>query len=326
MPHRGCPCLCSFCNQNSITGSAKAPEPEDVYRAVSRAGEITGEKDIQIAFFGGSFTAIEPEYMLSLLKAGKEMLDKYGLGGIRISTRPDCIDKDILAVLKSYGVTAIELGAQSMCEEVLLANRRGHTAEDVEAASMLIKEAGFELGLQMMTGLYMDSPDRSRRTAEKLIALKPDTVRIYPTLIMENTLLEELWEKGKYEAQSLDEAVELCADLLVRFENAGIKVIRLGLHDGEEMKKGALAGPYHPAFRELCLSRIFLERFLNRLPQLDNKPGISYNIRVSSKSLSAAIGQKRSNISALAARGYKVKIMGDQALAPGEILIEEIRT
>ncbi|MBR7061045.1 MAG: radical SAM protein [Eubacterium sp.] len=183
VPHLGCPKQCSFCNQKTITGKQNQPTPEDVEKALETALKRRGY-EYEIAFFGGSFTAIDRQYMISLLEAAFPYIENGSVKGIRISTRPDCIDTETLDILKKYGVSSIELGAQSMDDEVLQANLRGHTAKDVENASKLIKEYGFELGLQMMTGLYKDTDEKAIETAKKIIALKPETVRIYPTVVL----------------------------------------------------------------------------------------------------------------------------------------------
>ena len=223
VPHLGCPCQCSFCNQKTITGQANQPTPQDVDKAVKTALKSKGF-DYEIAFFGGSFTAIDREYMISLLKAANKYIKSNEVKGIRISTRPDCIDEEILDLLKEYGVTSIELGAQSMDDEVLLANRRGHTAKDVENASELIKSYGFELGLQMMTGLYKDSEEKAIKTAEKIIALSPQTVRIYPTVVLKGTYLADLYLSGEYKPLNADESAQLCAKLVLLFEKNNIKI------------------------------------------------------------------------------------------------------
>ena len=301
------------------------PESQDVYAAASRAKEWLSEhgRHTQIAFFGGSFTAIDRGYMMSLLRAAKDVVRAYGLEGIRISTRPDKIDAEIMSLLKRSGVTAIELGAQSMCDEVLKANDRGHLAEHVERAAFLVAQQGFELGLQMMTGLYMDTPERSFETAKKLIALKPQTVRIYPALVLKETRLEELMHDGFYAPQTLDEAVELCGELIVMFESANIKVIRVGLHDEPSLKGGLVAGPYHPAFRELCLSRIFLNSLLPKLNlKLAQTGELKYNIKINPKTLSIAVGQKRCNIQRLREQGFEVQMKPDPAVAEGEFIIK----
>ena len=314
VPHQGCPCQCSFCNQKTITGQTKAPTTGDVINAVETALKKKNF-EYEIAFFGGSFTAIEREYMISLLGAAAPYVENGSVKGIRISTRPDCIDSEILDILKEYGVTSIELGAQSMDDKVLLANRRGHTAEDAVNASELIKSYGFELGLQMMTGLYMDTAEKAVETAEKIIALKPDTVRIYPTVVLKGTYLAELYLKEEYKPLDADDSAELCARLVPMFEKAGIKIIRLGLHSSEDIKKNMLAGGFHDSFGELVKSRMLVEKIL-ALP-----PG-DYQVFVNPRSLSKLKGNNKSNIYLLMERGYNVKIITDNGMAIDELRIK----
>lgn len=323
MPHNGCPCDCSFCNQNRITGIKTQPDAVDVKAAVEKAVGSALKSETEIAFFGGSFTAIDREYMISLLSAAKEMIEKYSFKGIRISTRPDVIDEEILLLLKEYRVTAIELGAQSMCDEVLAANRRGHLSGEVIWASELIKSFGFELGLQMMTGLYKDTDERAIETAGKIIALKPQTVRIYPTIVLKDTHLEELMEKGVYKPQTLEQAIELVSKLIPMFEDNGIKVIRVGLHAEEELESGMVAGPYHPAFKELCMSRIFLKRLLEQLLSVEKSGKIKYNVLVNTRSLSVAKGQKKSNLNKLNEMGFEVSFFCNDNIKPGEFIIKQ---
>lgn len=201
VPHIGCPQKCSFCNQHAITGYTKAPTAADVHEAVCKALANTeargGYYQYEIAFFGGSFTAIERKYMIELLEAAHYYVKNKKVTGIRISTRPDAIDKETLDLLKKYGVTSIELGAQSMNDAVLEANFRGHDAQCVRNASHLIKSAGFELGLQMMTGLYKSTKDRDIETAKEFVKIKPKTVRIYPTVVLKNTYLGKLYKEKK---------------------------------------------------------------------------------------------------------------------------------
>ena len=261
VPHLGCPQQCSFCNQKTITGKQSQPTADDVKNAVATALKRKGY-EYEIAFFGGSFTAIDMEYMLTLLTAAADCVDGERVKGIRISTRPDCIDSEVLDILKAHKVTSIELGAQSMDDEVLKANLRGHTAADVASAAKLIKSYGFELGLQMMTGLYLDTDEKAIETAKKLIELQPDTVRIYPTVVLKGTYLAELYDKEVYKPQTVDDAAALCTRLLPMFENAGIKVIRLGLHASDDIKKNMVAGAYHEAFGEIVQSRFMLNKVL----------------------------------------------------------------
>ncbi len=322
VPHKGCPNDCSFCNQRAISGQVVAATPEDVENAVKIAIEYNVEpKNTEIAFFGGSFTAIERDYMLSLLTAAKHFLELYDFAGIRVSTRPDCINDEVLEILKNYGVTAVELGAQSMDDEVLSANRRGHTADDVRNASRLIKKHGFELGLQMMTGLYKSDFEKDEYTAREIIKIKPDTVRVYPTVVLKNTYLGYLQETGEYVAPNAEETAPFCAKLLQRFEENGIKVIKLGLHSSETVEGDMLGGAYHPAFRELCEGHIYLEKILEKLAEKDKNR--EYVIYVNKKVLSKAKGQQKRNEKALKNQGFHCIIKGKENLEEFQIEVAE---
>ena len=306
VPDEGCPHRCSFCNQKTISGKTKKLTVEDIDKAVKIAS-ADGDGKGEIAFFGGSFTAIEKSYMVSLLERAKLYIDEGLFEGIRISTRPDCINEEILILLKKYGVTSIELGCQSMNDEVLLLNGRGHTSDDVVKASELIKEYGFEFGVQMMTGLYGDSDETAIKTAEKLIALFPDTVRIYPTVVLEGTRLLELYKAGGYKPQTVEEASELCARLIPMFTEKNIKIIRLGLHSGGNVEEGFVAGAYHPAFKEICESKIYFQNILKEIRR-ENIPKGDITLTVNKKCVSALVGQKRSNIEKLRSMGYICRV------------------
>lgn len=324
VPHKGCPHQCSFCNQNSITGQARQPDAQEVTDACETALKALGPraKAAEIAFFGGSFTAIDREYMRSLLSAAYPYVKTGQLGGIRVSTRPDCVGRPVLELLKSYGVTAVELGAQSMIDGVLTANGRGHTAQDVRRASALVKEYGFSLGLQMMTGLYKSTPDLDKETAKELIKLSPDTVRIYPTITMKGTALEQLYISGAYIPPSQEETVALCTELLALFEGAGIPVIRLGLHDSESLKEGRLAGPYHPALRELCESRRLFDSIVEQVKE-KNIPAGTLLLSVHPKTVSKLCGQKRCNIERLDKLGFSVRVKQDESIPDGTVIVEK---
>lgn len=303
VPHMGCPNNCVFCNQRRITGSLLPPTAQFVEKTVSEALNLIPEgKPVQVAFYGGSFTAIAKDVQLSLLGAVQPFLRDGRVDCLRVSTRPDAIDSRTLDLLKQYGVRTIELGAQSMCDEVLAATGRGHTAEQTENAARLIKKnRGFELVLQMMTGLPGDTKERSVETVQKIIALAPDGVRIYPAVIIENTPMEDMWHEGKYREHTVDEAVDWCARIVPMFEAAGITIIRLGLNPTEELSGGAaVAGAYHPALGELVYSRVMLDRACSLLSK--EHCGKDVVIGVNASDVSVMTGQHRCNITALTER------------------------
>ncbi len=308
VPDEGCPHRCSFCNQKTISGKSKRLSVGEIDDAVAVALKNASANEGEIAFFGGSFTGIDRKYMISLLEAAKKYIDLGLFKGIRISTRPDYISREILDILSEYSVTSIELGCQSMNNNVLSLNDRGHTSEDVVRAALLIKEYGFEFGAQMMTGLYSDTDLQCIETAKSLIELRPDTVRIYPTVVLENTRLCQLYKEGSYKPQTLEQAVSLCSRLMMMFESEGINVIRVGLHSGGNVEDGYVAGAYHPAFRELCESKIYFSKILEEI-RLNNLPKGSIDISVGKSYVSMAVGQKKSNIIALKEMGYRARII-----------------
>ncbi|MDP4119685.1 MAG: radical SAM protein [Bacillota bacterium] len=323
VPHAGCSYKCSFCNQNEITGITNPPDANEVKKEIESAliNLKTAPKDSEIAFFGGSFTMVERSYMLSLLEAAYPFVKDGSVSGIRISTRPDGIDDEILGILKEYGVTTVELGAQSMDNKVLLANGRGHTAEDVIKASKLIKKYGFSLGLQIMTGLYKSTPEKDFKTALKIIKLNPQCVRIYPTVVLKNSKLAEHYENGEYVPQTLEESVEICAKILLLFEKSGIDVLRVGLHDSQSLCSESVAGAYHPAFRELCESKIFENLFVEKVKEQNINNG-DVIAEINPKSLSKFIGQRKTNLVKWEELGYNIQIKLNQNLDKYELDLE----
>ena len=283
--------------------------------------KIKEPKLTEIAFFGGSFTAVEPFYRGELLKIASHYVKEYGLLGVRVSTRPDAINSEILTQLQENSVQVIELGAQNMSDRVLALNRRGHSAAQVRLASHMIKESGFRLGLQMMTGLYGSDDADDRNTAEEFINLGADMVRIYPTVTLKGTWLEQLYTKGHYEPQTLEQAVVSCTALYKLFLGADIPVIRLGLHASEEMESQMVCGPYHPAFRELCESRMMLENAKELLKGINTG---MVTLAVSEKCLSKMVGQHRKNLEILQKDGYSVRLKTNPTLKKYQIeLLEE---
>ena len=309
IPHKGCPNTCSFCNQRFISGSQRAPTPGEVRAILAGQVPLLQRNNLQaeIAFFGGSFTAVDKDYRRELLLAASEYVREFPeqYGGIRCSTRPDCIDEGIMEELRLFGVTAVELGAQSMNNEVLKTNLRGHTPEDVRRASRLIKAYGMELGLQMMTGLYMDKSEYCLQTAQEFAELNCDTVRIYPTVILKGTMLDELRESGVYHSFSFEETIELCSKLLDFFDSVNIPVIRLGLHASEEVEKQMTGGVYHPALGEVVESRRMLHKMLDKMLQQNVKKFIVYTDR---KNISLVSGHGGCNRAKLSELGITFKI------------------
>ena len=297
VPHLGCPNDCVFCDQKRISGSPLPASARDVRTALDRAAQngLTGG---ELAFYGGSFTAVRPALQEELLRAAQPYLADGTIRSIRLSTRPDAVDEAVLARLRRYGVRTVELGAQSMCDGVLAASGRGHTAADTVRAAGMVKAAGLRLVLQMMTGLPGSDREKDVETARRIIALSPDGARIYPTVIVRGTALEDMWRAGTYREHTVADAVAVCADILPLFEAAAIPVIRLGLNPTAELSAGgAVAGAYHPALGELVRSEVLrrrAEKLLAGVPA-----GADVTLGVAPERVSAMTGNRRSNIRAL---------------------------
>lgn len=274
-------------------------------------------KNSEIAFFGGSFTAIDRGYMISLLEATRPYIDSFL--GIRISTRPDYIDDEVLNILKSYNVTSIELGAQSMDDVVLSANNRGHNSDDVINASELIKNYGFSLGLQMMTGLYKSDINKDIYTAEQFISLQPDTVRIYPTVVMKDTVLADLYLNGEYVPYTLETSIDLCSHLIKMFTEKNINIIRLGLHYSDSLVNNSYGNNYHPAFKELCENKLFYDNFISKAEISRNK---DIEVYINEKSISKFLGQKKCNLLKFNELGYNIGIKFDNTLGKYDLYIK----
>lgn len=320
VPHKGCPYDCVFCNQKRITGNLKETTPDDVTKTITEYLKTLPDTDcnIEVAFFGGSFTGIPIDEQSALMQRVDQYIKTGEIDGIRLSTRPDYITNEILANLKSYGVTTIELGVQSMVDDVLKASNRGHTSADVCNSVKLIRNYGFSLGLQMMTGLPGDTPSRSIETAKRIIELQPDFVRIYPTLTIKDTYLEKMYHKGEYRPQTLSEAVTLSKELLLMFEDAGIGVIRIGLQPTDEINENAsvVAGPFHSSFGELVESAVYYDIITETISGLKG----DVTVYVNPKEISKATGNKRSNIIKIKENtGINIKIAPDSNLKKREV-------
>ncbi len=303
VPHLGCPNDCTFCNQKKISGQTKNVKAEDVKNTIEYY--LNNFKDdnkyIEVAFFGGSFTGIDVDKQKELLSVAYEYIKNKKIDSIRISTRPDYINKEILKMLKSYGVKTIELGVQSTNDYILNKSKRGHTFEDVKKASKLIRKNGFILGHQMMVGLPESTRQDEINTAKDLIKLKPKIVRIYPVLVIKGTQLEKDYESGEYTPLTVEQAVETAKDLLVLFNKKKINVIRIGLQNTNEItdpnskKSQVVAGPYHPAFRQLVESRLWYDNIANEIKKVNSN--VSHiQIDVNPSDINNAVGHKRINI------------------------------
>ncbi len=301
VPHKGCPHDCVFCSQKKISGQMDEMTSDQIPKIIeSHLSTIHSASKVEIAFYGGSFTAIDKTVQESFLKAAAPYLSSGKVSEIRLSTRPDHIDDENLMMLKKYGVNTIELGVQSLDDAILKASYRGHDVSCVYRAASLIKERGFLLGIQTMTGLPGDTREKCLETARKVISISPDMVRIYPALVIKGTELERLYRKDEYHPQTLEEAVEVCAELLELYEASNVNVIRIGLQSNESIREGpeseVAAGPVHPAFRQLVES----SRILHRLEAMIETQGLSgpagLILFTGASNISNTIGQRKSNI------------------------------
>ena len=332
VPNLGCPNDCTFCNQTKISGKSTDVTATDVRKTIDfyLKNFKDDKKYVEVAFFGGSFTGIDLKVQNELLEAANEYIKEGKVGSIRISTRPDYIDKKILRRLKKYHVKTIELGVQSSNNEVLKASKRNHTFEDVVKASKLIRRKGFILGHQMMVGMPESTVKDEIETAEDLIRLKPKMVRIYPVLVIKGTELARQYSKGEYNALTIEQAVERCKDIYYLFSRNNIDVIRIGLQPSGEImdptKDGSsvLAGPFHPAFRQLVESGMWYDSIEERIKEFNSKIK-KIEIRVNSEDVNNVIGNKKENIIKLKEK-YELDtiIKADDTIAQGDFEIDEI--
>lgn len=299
--HRGCPFQCVFCNQVKINGEDGNISPAEVSEIIERHLENPKAKceTVEVAFFGGSFTCMPMDFQTALLSVAMKYKESGKISHIRLSTRPDGISKEILENLKEHGADIVELGVQSMDDDILRETKRGYTAEQVCDAVRLLRDFGFQIGLQMMVGLPGDNYEKMRATGIKLSLLSPDFVRIYPTLVICNTELERSYHAGLFQPLSISEAVNICADLLLFFEWKRIPVIRIGLQPSENMTWGRdiIAGPFHPSFRQLVES-MKVRNLLDMYFESKNLPLKEKRILIQcmAKRISYLMGQKRENL------------------------------
>ena len=334
VPHLGCPNDCVFCNQKSISGQKNNMTKEEAKKIIEEyLKSIKDENaEIEVAFFGGSFTAIEEEKQNELLSLAYEYIKEGKIKSIRISTRPDYIDKKILKRLKKYKVKTIELGVQSANNFILEKAGRGHTFEDVKKASKLIRRYGFTLGHQMMVGLPESTRKDEINTAKELIKLKPKMVRIYPVLVLKGTKLEKELKEEKYKPLSIVQAVETCKELVRMFADKKIDIIRVGLQNTDEItdpnneNSEVVAGPYHPAFRQLVESSLWYDAIVEKIKKLNVKVK-EVEVTINPIDTNNVIGHKKENIIKLK-QTYDVdlRINPDKKIKQGKLKIEITKT
>ncbi len=303
IPHAGCPHRCLFCDQHAIAGRSIPPDTDSVF---NRIREFLGYRGpdrpfTEIAFYGGNFLGLPLDYLLKLLDVATAFVHAGSADGIRFSTRPDTVTDQRLARIAGYPVTTVEIGAQSMDDAVLRRSARGHLAIDTVRAVDRLRKTGVSIGIQVMLGLPEDTPDRAVENANRIRALRPDLVRIYPTVVLQGTGLSKLYHAGVYRPWPLDTAVEVAARMLCGFRGEGIHVARMGLHADQNLAKGAiLAGPFHPAFGECVWSHLF---YRTACRALKARPGFLAEavIRVHPRSVSRMRGIRNINIRRLAA-------------------------
>ncbi|MCJ7541757.1 MAG: radical SAM protein [Desulfobacterales bacterium] len=306
LPHAGCPHQCVFCNQTSITGVGRdTVSPEKVERQIYEFLKYKGNDHrlVQVAFYGGNFLGLEKEYFKRLLNVSAKFVKNKEIDAIRFSTRPDTIDHDRIEIIKNYPVSTIEIGVQSMNDRVLAMAKRGHSASDTKRAVALLKDRHYQIGLQMMVGLPEEDEAGSLSTAYRIGELEPDFVRIYPTIVLKNSLLARWYENGTYRPWSLERSVAHVKTLYLFFKKKNIPVIRMGLQASEDLDSGAavLAGPYHPAFGHMVHSKIFLD-IATEIMEHKSVSHDTVTIKVHPKSISKMRGMKNSNMETLKRR------------------------
>lgn len=337
IPHAGCPHQCSFCNQRTISGKKTPASPgnSSLEDAVNLYLGYAGKRpsSVQLAFFGGNFLGMGSSSIIKYLEEARSLKDKGLIDTIRFSTRPDTINPATMSLIKDYPVSVIEIGTQSMDPVVLELSLRGHSAEDTVKAAEICMGRGYETGIQMMIGLPGEDRDSCRLTCEAICNIRPDFVRIYPTVVVAGSPLAESYEKGEYIPLETGEAVIRAKELYLNFTARSIRIIRMGLQATDDLIPGTtvLAGPYHPAFGHLVLSSIMLDRIraeVERLYMSDvhakRHEGRGLRIICNKKSISRVRGDRNDNIRFLqTSYGFSgIRVESDPDLDPGLFRLE----
>jgi histone acetyltransferase (RNA polymerase elongator complex component) len=316
IPHLGCPNLCIFCDQRKIAGRTNPPTQEEL-RASLQKLPVHNPQEVELAFYGGSFTALSESEQEYYLQPAYQAMQEGRIAEIRLSTRPDAIDEQRIALLKKYGVGTVELGVQSMNDEVLRQAKRGHTAEDSLLALKLLQKAGMKSGVQLMPGLPGETAESAFTGAMRILKQKPDMLRIYPLVVLAGTECAELYRSGRYQPLTLDEAAEITLNIKLFAEEYGVAVIRMGLQPSDELAAEVVAGPYHPAFGSLVQGLWWRKKILY---VLERYPGSQ--IFVNKQDLSAVIGQNRHNMAFYEEKQPKIRFKTAE-LKPLALLVRE---
>lgn len=326
IPNQGCPHRCVYCRQEDVTGMGRrVPGPSEVREILSKAvrsRKFESAADREIAFYGGTFTGLSLDAMEGLLAAASPWVVDGSFPCIRVSTRPDALDEARLSLMRRHGVTTVELGVQSLHDDVLGQTRRGYLSDQVENSVALLRQFGYRVGVQLMPGLPGDSESRFLDTVKRAVDLEPDLVRLYPTLVLRDTVLAEWYRRGTYTPFSLDRAVDLCAEACRRFESRGIPVIRIGLMASEDLvaEGGVLAGPWHPAFGFLVRSALYHREILRLIPETAG----AIRIRVHPRDVCLVRGYKNRGLATLAGKAgiSAPEIVQDQTISPLRPVVE----
>lgn len=318
--HFGCPNDCVFCNQRKINGMETDVTAEDVKNTIETYLKTLPKKSKkEVAFFGGTFTGISLNLQREYLSVVKEYIDRGLVDGVRLSTRPDYIDEKIVKMLLEYGVTVIELGVQSLDEEVLKKTHRFYKVDKVYEASNIIKRAGIDLGIQLMLGLPGSTKESDLESAKKVLEIRPELARIYPTLVIKDTDLAKQYKEREYIPLTIEEAVDRCKEIYSLFELNNINVIRVGLQATDDLsdKENVLGGPYHPAFRELVEGEIYFDFIKSHLKE----GSLEINIQCNEKDVSKIVGINKKNKERFG-KNFSVKI--DNLLVKGAIKLNDV--
>ena len=317
VPHMGCSHACVFCNQYKITGQWQPPSAAILAEKVEMWTKSSGVVP-ELAFYGGSFTAIDLDVQERLLESAAALKKKGAVSAIRLSTRPDALADEVLRRLQAYGVDTVEIGVQSLSDEVLQASGRGHTAQTTLDAMKRVKAHGFRCGAQMMVALPADTPARSIETCRQVIACAPDLARIYPTAVIRDTALEQMYRQGRYRPWDFDVIIDTVASMAEMLEAANIPLIRIGLQAEDRLSEGdVVAGAYHPALGEYVKARMYRKRMEALLAPRETAP---ITFAVAPRFVSQARGQHCTNIQYLSAlSGQPVTVVADEALTAHEI-------